>query len=238
ANSSERPALTVVARLRPGMTAANLTPWVDGLLATLDERSGRGPADATGRRAPKAVVTGLRRVYGNRYGSSYPIFLGAVLFVFAVACVNLAGLSLARLSARGHEIGVRMALGATRARVVRQVLTEGMLVALGAGALGLLLAQWGVGLARALPARGIPYWTPFVIDWRVFGFGMVLTAISAAVFGLGPALKFTKSMPNLSMRDAGGMLAGRQVVAARRVLVTIEVAVTLMLLTGAGLLGK
>lgn len=166
------------------------------------------------------------------------LLFGAVLFVFLIACVNVANLLLARSVTRGKEIAIRLALGVTRTRIVRQLITESLLLALLGGVGGMVLALWGNDALIALIPVEIPFWLCFDFDLRVFGFVAGLSVIAAFVFGLIPALKV--SQPDLATElkeggrsaDSGGHRASR----VRNALVIIEVALALVLLVGAGLM--
>jgi putative ABC transport system permease protein len=168
------------------------------------------------------------------------MLFGAVLFVSFVACANLAALFLARLSARRREVFIRAALGANRSRLVRLFATEGLLLALAGSALGIVLAHWMSVLARAyLPARDIPYWTSFTLDTNVLAFTLTLSAICGTIVGLTPAMILFGKNAGLSSRDLGtGVFSSRSEFAYRQGLVTLQVACSLVLLCGAGLLAK
>ncbi|HEV2841298.1 MAG TPA: ABC transporter permease [Chthoniobacterales bacterium] len=165
------------------------------------------------------------------------LVMGAVLFVHLIACANVANLLLARGAARTKEIGIRLALGAGRGQIVRQLLTESMVLGLAGSALGLILAVWGVDLMVAALPNEVPYWLNFDFDGRVFLFALGIGAISSILFGLLPALQ--SSNPQLidvlkeGGRSGGGGVKGQRV---RNSLVVAEVALALVLLIGAGLM--
>ena len=162
--------------------------------------------------------------------------LGAVGFVLLIACANLANLLLARGSGRGREIAVRLALGAAHGRIVRQLLTESLLLAAAGGILGVLLGAWAVeGLAAMAPANA-PRVNEIGLDIRVLGFALGLTILTGLLFGLFPALQYSRAQVAGSLKDGGRGAAGSGGRALRRVLIGAEVAVALVLLTGAGLL--
>jgi len=163
------------------------------------------------------------------------LVMGAVLFVHLIACANVANLLLARGATRVKEIGIRLALGAGRLQIVRQLLAESLVVGLAGSALGLLLAVWGVDLMLTALPNEVPFWIQFDFDWRVFSFALVIGAASSIAFGLFPALQ--ASHPNLvdTLKEGGRSSAGAKGQRIRNSLVVAEVALALVLLIGAGL---
>jgi putative ABC transport system permease protein len=171
---------------------------------------------------------------------------GAVVFVLLIACANVANLLLSRAMQRSREIAVRASLGATRSRIVRQLLIESALLASVAGLVGLILAVYAVryfGVAFdatevAAPERTTtPYWVHLTMDWRVFGFVAALCLGSSVVFGLAPALHISRTDVNGVLKEAARSATGSR--RARRwtsMLMIGELALTLVLLVGAGLL--
>jgi len=165
------------------------------------------------------------------------LVLGAVLFVHLIACANVANLLLARGAARAGEIGIRLALGAGRGQIVRQLLTESAVLSLAGCALGLIFSFWGLGLLlRGVPME-MPYWIHFAFDWRVFSFALALGAISSFLVGLVPALQTSRPQLLEVLKEGGRTGAGvRRSQSMRDAFIVAEVALALILLIGAGLM--
>jgi putative ABC transport system permease protein len=165
------------------------------------------------------------------------LLMGAVLFVHLIACANVANLLLARGASRAREIGIRLALGAGRRVIVRQLLSESLVLGIVGSALGLLLAIWGIDLVmRAIPVE-LPYWIRFDFDWRVFTFALALGVGSAVLFGLFPALQASRPQLVDAIKEGGRSgIGGGKGQRVRNGLVVAEVALALVLLVGAGLM--
>jgi predicted permease len=179
-------------------------------------------------------ATGLSNLR-RQYESPLWLLLGIAGLVLVIACANLANLLLARASAREKEIAVRLALGAARGRVVRQLLTESLLLAIAGAALGIVLARvLSAALVRYLTTQSGTMFLELGMDWRVLGFTAGLAVLTCVLFGLAPALKATSAAPAAIVSLAGrGLTATRERFSLRRGLVVIQVSLSLVLLVGA-----
>ena len=191
------------------------------------------PESNTGRGI--RVVSLSEQIVGN-FRTSLLVILGAVVFVLLIGSANVANMSLARTAARQKEMAIRTALGAGRARIVRLLLTESVLLSLFSGLVGLLVAIWGIDLLVALSPPDLPRVKEVTIDLRVLGFTLAVSLLTGILFGILPALR--ASRPNLNERlKAGGRSAsGTNRQHLRGFLVVAEIALSLVLLVGAGLL--
>ncbi|HEX4630371.1 MAG TPA: ABC transporter permease [Chthoniobacterales bacterium] len=182
-------------------------------------------------------VTSYREESVRNFKTLTLLVMGAVLFVHLIACANVANLLLARGATRSKEIGIRLALGASRRQIIRQLLCESLVLGMVGSALGLLLAVWGVDLMLTALPNEVPYWIRFDFDWRVFSFALGAGALSSVLFGLVPA--FQASNPQLvdALKEGGRTGAGgAKGQRMRNSLVVAEVALALVLLIGAGLM--
>jgi predicted permease len=192
----------------------------------------------------KELTAGMVQTFNERFngGEIRQVFLalmGAVGFVLLISCANVANLLLSRAAHRAREISVRVALGASRWRVIRQLLVESLLLGFLGGVFGLLLAIVGVRLFdAALPAdSGKPYWIEFTIDWTVIGYLAGICILTSIVFGLAPALQVSRTNVNEVMKEGGRGTAGtRRARWMSATMVVVEIALTLVLLVGAGLM--
>jgi len=188
-----------------------------------------------------ATVETIRQRYVGDIEPALLVLLSAVGFLLLIACTNLANLLLARSAGRRREFAVRVALGATRYRLIRQVLTESTLLSLGGGLLGLLLAVWSRGMLLKLFPNdianlSIPRVKQIPMDGGVVGFALLLAVFTGVLFGLLPALHTAAGDVYETLRDGGrsGSVAGRE--RTRSLLVIVEIALSLVLLVGAGLM--
>ncbi|MGB6234784.1 MAG: ABC transporter permease [Candidatus Acidiferrales bacterium] len=169
------------------------------------------------------------------------ILLGAVGFVLLIACVNVSGLLLARGWARQREVAIREALGASRIRIVRQFLTESILLALAGGALGLLFSVWGVHVLRAITPTNLPEHGHFDLNANILWFTLAVSLLTGILFGLAPALQASSRRVGATIRDGFGSLAGTSSRRPRRLrgaLVVVEIALAVILVIGATLVAR
>jgi putative ABC transport system permease protein len=184
-----------------------------------------------------ALVTPLAEEVTGGVRKSLLVLLGAVGLVLLIACANVANLLLARTSVRTHEVAVRSALGAGRGRLIRQFLTESVLLAMSGGLAGMLLAMWGQDLLLNLAAAEIPRSWEIGLDWRVFAFLMVICIATGIGFGVAPALAVTRIDVQRRLNEAGARVStGRRQGRLSDGLIVAEIALSFVLLVGAGLL--
>ncbi len=225
--------LRAIARLKPSVTIEQAQTEMSGIASRIEQQH---PTYNTGYGV--RLVTLSEDTVGGLRPTLLTLF-GAVLFVLLIACANVGNLLLARSTARHKEIAIRSALGAGRARLVRQFLTESVILALTGGALGLLLALWGTSFVESLGSRVTPLLSGIEIDARVLAFTIVISVVTGIVFGLAPALHVTKPDLNESLKEGGRSSgAGSSRNRLRSILVVAEIAMALVLLVCAGLLIK
>ena len=225
------PNATVVGRLKPGVTAAQ----AEAELKVIAEKY----REALPRHMQESESIGVQP-FQEQFTRGVErwlwLLLGAVIFLLLIGCANVANLQLTRAAARQREIAVRKALGAGGGRIVRQLLTEGILLALVGGGAGLLLAVWGTDLLIALMPGGLlPRAAVVGLDWYVLAFTLAVSVATGLLFGLAPAWQARKVDVNTALKEGagkGGSARGR----LRGALVVAEVALSLILLVGAGLL--
>ena len=223
--------LFVVARLKPGITLARARAEMDGIatrLAASDPGLDHGWLTSVFRFATEDTEPKVHRaVY---------VLMGAVAFLLLIACANLANLTLARATGRSREIAVRLALGATRGRIVSQLVTESLVVAAAGAGLGLALANWSIRLMLALKPEDIQRPEMIGVDFRVFVFTALAAVATTLLFGLAPALAASRQDLNSALKTGGGWGASAVRLRSRQFLIAVETALALMLVVGAGLM--
>ncbi len=232
-DDSERDArhLRAIARLKPGVTVEQARTEVSVIAQRLEQQH-----PETNKHTGAHVVSITDEIVGGIRPTLFMVF-GAVIFVLLIACANVANLLLARSTVRHKEITIRTAIGAVRGQLIRQLLTESLVLAFLGGVLGLLLAFWGTELVAAAGSKINPMFQGIRVDMRALGFTFGISIITGLIFGLAPALQISE--PNLveSLKEGGrgsGPSATRN--RLRSVLVVSEIALTLVLLVCAGLL--
>jgi predicted permease len=235
--------LQVMGRLKPGATEQQVRGNLEGVFrstarAGMDDYlkglpdSERGTAmNRTRTEVPQLLVDSARHgVYDANTNDirSATILSIVVALVLLIVCANVANLLLSRATTRQRELSVRLSLGATRGRLIRQLLTESLLLAFAGGALGVVVGYWGKQL---LPP---PVNQAAMLDWRVLGFVMLVTAVTGIVFGIAPALRATGVNLNDVLKQSGRSVSGSRSALSKSLLV-VQVAISLVLLVGAGL---
>ncbi len=221
--------MNAVGRLKPGVSLAQARADMDALgrhLAAEYPETNKGTGIAL-IPLKQAVVDDIRPVL--------LVLLGAVAFVLLIASVNVANLLLARSTVRSREFAIRSALGATRSRVIRQLLTESILLAQSGGGLGLVLASWGLKGALTVLPEALPRAEEIHLDGRVLLFMLAASVLVGILFGLAPALKNSQHDLQETLKEGGRGLSGPRH-RAQRVFVVVEMALAVVLLAGAGLM--
>jgi len=223
--------LPVVGRLKPGVTRQQAQADMDVIAKQLEQQypnlnAGYG-----------VNVVPLHEQTVGKIRTALLVLLGAVAFVLLIACANVANLLLSRAAVRQREVAIRSALGAGRWRIVRQMLTESVLLSVIGGGLGLLLAFWGVDVLLKLSPPNLPRLDNIRLDWRVLAFTLGISLLTGLIFGLVPALQTSKSDVGETLKEGGRSGTGsRQAQLVRNSFIVAEIALTLVLLVGAGLL--
>jgi putative ABC transport system permease protein len=223
------PGIRVVARLKPGVSEQQAETDLNLVAEHLEQLY---PASNKGRRV---LLTPLHESFVGNVRQPLLILLGAVGLVLLIACANVANLLLVRASARQKEMAVRVALGASRATLIRQLLTESLLLAAVGAVLGILLAFWGTSFIASQLPDGIPRLQQAEVDGPVLAFTLAVSLLTGLLFGLAPALQASRPDLTEGLKEGERGSSGRRQ-RLRSVLVVGEVALTLTLLVGAGLL--
>ena len=222
--------LTVLARLRPGITIERAQAELDAVNAAIAQKY----PDASHMRAS---IYSLKEDIVGTSTRALTLMLGAVLLVLVLVCVNVANLMLVRGSDRAHELAIRVALGAERWRLIRQMLIESLTLAIVGAVAGLVVARLAMSAIVALGAGTIPRLTSLRLEPRLLAFSFVVATISAVGFGLAPAIRASRTQPTDALRDQSrGSTGGGRSLRLREWLVVSQVALAFMLLVGAGLL--
>ena len=228
--------LSVIARMKPGATIGQAQADISALARSMQQQH---PMNYEADSGWGVNVVSLREETVGDVRLALQALFGAVGCVLLIGCANVANLLLARASTRRREIAIRSALGGRPWRIIRQLLTESLLLALAGGGLGALIAVWGVEAVTELSSATLPHVNQIGIDGRVVGFTLAITLATSLMFGLAPAWQSARTDLNESLKESGGKGAesgGRQ--RLRGLLVIGEIAVAMVLLIGAGLMVK
>ncbi len=226
----------LIARLKPGVAATQAHAELSLITGRIEQQYKDSHAGVALKLIP------LQEQVVGQVKPILMILLGAVGFVLLIACANVANLLLTRSLTRQKEVGIRVALGASRWRVVRQLLTESVLLSLAGGVVGLLIAYWGTAaLVSMLPPNQInalPFLQTLKVDARMLGFSFGLSVLTGVIFGLAPALQSTRLELTGVLKEGGRNTSGSVSQRLRSGLVMTEIALAVMLLVGAGMLLK
>jgi putative ABC transport system permease protein len=221
-----------IARLKPGVSVEQ----AQAQLASISERLARAYPNSNKGRV--AVIARLRDDMVREVRLTMYLLLGAVGVVLLIACANMATLLLAKASGRSREIAIRAAVGASRLRIVRQLITESLLLAMVSGSAGLMLAWWASGALVALAPGDVPRLGETAIDGWVLAFTLATSVLASLVFGLAPALQASRVDLNEALKQGARAGMGGATGRLRGALVVAEIAMCVVLLAGAGLLLK
>lgn len=233
-NSITNEFLSVLGRLRAGVSQQQAQSEMHNIASNLRQQYMQG-ADATNW---DLLLTSFRQQVVGDISTMLWIVMLVVGFVLLIACANVANLLLARAAARQKEIAVRTALGARRWRIIRQLLTESVLLSVVGGAFGLLIGYWGVKALVALNEDRIPRAHEISLDWKVLLFTFGVSIVTGVLFGIVPAIQTTKADLHETLKEGGRSAAATTKQWIRSSLVVVEIALALAVLVGAGLLVK
>ena len=223
--------ISVIGRLKPGVTISQAQSDIAAITRRLEQDFPKTNAGLGSN-----VVPLHTQVVGDVRSMLF-ILLGAVGFVLLIACTNVANLMLARATQRDREIAIRAAVGASRFRLIRQLLTESLLLSVVGGLAGLLVSMWAVAVFVKLSPGDIPRLNEASVDFRLLGFTLLVSLLTGLGFGLLPAFQATRTNLNTSLKEGGTKASeGRQRRGARNILVVTEIALAQVLLVGAALL--
>jgi len=223
-----------IARIKPGLTIAAAQSQVDALVASLQKEF---PEDYPVQSGWKVRLVPLTEAVVGNVRQSLILLLGAVGLVLLIGCVNVANLLLARASARGREMAIRQALGAARKRLIRQLLTESLLLSLLGGIAGLGILFCAKGFLLRIVPESLPRLRDISIDWAVLLFALVCSLVAGAIFGLAPAWHAGRlDLTHMLKLEGRGSTGSGDQARTRRVLVVTEFALSLVLMIAAGLL--